>query len=130
MELEKNNFQKFDIENFKKDIKSSLKEYALYMDYLRDSKEGEIDIERGKEYKEREIERMKTEIDKCLNHLAIITISTIKLANNRQEILDLISSEFIELEIKLESVISLGAIAQMRKNLYDSIILELLKTQK
>jgi len=130
MVLEKNNFQTFNIENFIKDIKSSLEKYALYMDYLRDSEEGEIDKERGKEYKEREIERMKTEIDKCLNHLVLVTISTIKSANNKQEVLDLISSEFIELEIKLRSVIGLGAIRQMEKKLYERIITELLKTHK
>ena len=122
MNLE-NNIPQFNIESFNKDFKSILENYLSNIDSIRHikplikSNEGMVD---STEYRN----KLDSEIKENLSNLISITIKSFKLTNNKEEVLNVISSTFLELVDECDDVDAL------KEDFYQKIILELAKTQK
>jgi hypothetical protein len=125
MTIEQNYFQ-FNIEIFKNVFKKNLDRYIYNEHDLSQISNYEMnDLDEVKE-----INRLNTEMENLMSLLVLDTIKSIKLTKNKQEILDVISAVFSELKEELKYKTDLSFVDESEKELYNNVILELLKTQK
>jgi hypothetical protein len=125
MSIEQNYLQ-FNIEKFKSDLKSTLDRYIFNKHDLSHIS----DYEMNSTDEKNEVNRLKTEMNELMSQLISVTINAIKLTKNKQEILDAISETILELKEELTYKTDIGFVDDAEKELFNKIILELLKTQK
>jgi hypothetical protein len=116
MPLEQNNF-KFNKENFKNNFKLALEKYVSALDDLEHSS-----YEGNEEETAIEKRRLNSEIEKLTNGLVSLSANALNLAENKQEILNMISETFFDLYDSTESQY------WGEKEYFKKMILELLKT--
>jgi len=117
MNFEQNNL-KFNTEVFKNDLKNSLNKYisdADDFDHRTDNEESRV---RSNEQIEIEIKAIDSQRDK----LASLSVNALKLAENKQAILDMISDIYLKSEEK-----DFDSILCMERDVLKKIVLELLK---
>ena len=116
MTIEQKKFE-FNIENFKNDFKSALEKYvSVSEDFEHKNFEGSQGSTEERE--------MSLEINKFMKHLTSLSVSALRLADDKQEILNIISNAFFDLHEDTESQY------WGEKEYFKNIILELLKTSK
>jgi uncharacterized protein YsxB (DUF464 family) len=78
-------FTNFNIENFKNNFKSILKSYASTMD----------ELDRLNDYEEDVKKKLRIEKDRLIKQMVSLAIESLKLTDNKREVLDAISKSFL-----------------------------------
>jgi len=111
---------KFNINNFKSEFKSTLEKYVSTVNNY----EHKSNYEEKEELPEIEENKLGLEINKWMNKLVSISVKALKLADNKQEILEAVSQIFFNLYEDTESQ------NWSEKEYFKKIVLELLCTKE
>ncbi len=108
MSLEQKFFQ-FDTKTFESDLKNFLEKYWIAADDF-DHNIGNQDVD------EAEKKELELKMNDSMNQLVSLSVDALKSVNNKQEVLDIMSSVFLHGDVDVDKCLK-------------KIILELLKTQ-
>lgn len=121
-------FTKFNIENFRNEFKGVLTKYIsteYLLEHVHSYEEGEGD----KEYNTAQEKKLQMEIDTLINQMVRLALESLKLTDNKQEILDSISETFYDsYKDYYKSNIDESELNWEEKYYFKKLVLELLKT--